>query len=77
MLLVVAYNMSEWRYFVRLLRSPRADILVMLCTFGLTVFVDLTVAIEVGVVPVSPAFHEPHVKSDRNTPYHPRTAGGL
>ena len=49
-LLVVAYNMSEWRYFVRLLRSPRTDILVMLCTFGLTVFVDLTVAIEVGVV---------------------------
>ena len=49
-LLVVAYNMSEWRYFVRLLRSPKADILVMLCTFGLTVFVDLTVAIEVGVV---------------------------
>jgi SulP family sulfate permease len=49
-LFVVAYNMSEWRYFVRLLRSPRADILVMLCTFGLTVFVDLTVAIEVGVV---------------------------
>ena len=49
-LLVVAYNMSEWRYFLRLLRSPRADILVMLCTFGLTVFVDLTVAIEVGVV---------------------------
>ena len=49
-LLVVAYNMSEWRYFVRLLRSPRADILVMLCNFGLTVYVDLTVAIEVGVV---------------------------
>jgi len=49
-LLVVAYNMSEWRYFVRLLRSPRADIMVMLCTFVLTVFVDLTVAIEVGVV---------------------------
>jgi len=49
-LLVVAYHMSEWRHFVRLLRSPRADILVMLCTFGLTVFVDLTVAIEAGVV---------------------------
>ena len=49
-LLVVAYNMSEWRYFVRLLRSPRADIMVMVCTFLLTVFVDLTVAIEVGVV---------------------------
>lgn len=49
-LLVVAYNMSEWRYFVRLLQSPKADILVLLCTFVLTVFVDLTVAIEVGVV---------------------------
>lgn len=49
-LLVVAYHMSEWRHFIRLLRSPRTDILVMLSTFGLTVFVDLTVAIEAGVV---------------------------
>lgn len=49
-LLVVAYHMSEWRHFVRLFRSPRNDILVMLTTFALTVFVDLTVAIEVGVV---------------------------
>ncbi len=49
-LLVVAYHMSEWRHFVKLLRSPKADILVMLTTFGLTVFVDLTVAIETGVV---------------------------
>ncbi len=49
-LLVVAYHMSEWRHFLMLLRSPRSDILVMLTTFGLTVFVDLTVAIEAGVV---------------------------
>jgi SulP family sulfate permease len=49
-LLVVAYHMSEWRHFVRLFRSPRNDIFVMLTTFALTVFVDLTVAIEVGVV---------------------------
>jgi SulP family sulfate permease len=46
----VAYQMSEWRHFQRLLRSPTSDVLVLLLTFGLTVFVDLTVAIEVGVV---------------------------
>lgn len=49
-LLVVAYNMSEWRVFVRLLRGPRSDVLVLLVTFGLTVAVDLTVAIQAGVV---------------------------
>lgn len=49
-LLVVAYNMSEWRLFLGLLRGPRSDVLVLLTTFGLTVLVDLTVAIQVGVV---------------------------
>ncbi|WP_316347267.1 sulfate permease [Desulfuromonas acetoxidans] len=49
-LLIVAYHMSEWRHFVKLFRSPRNDIVVMLTTFVLTVFVDLTVAIETGVV---------------------------
>jgi sulfate permease, SulP family len=49
-LLIVAYHMSEWRHFVNLFHAPRADILVMLATFGLTVFVDLTVAIEAGIV---------------------------
>jgi sulfate permease, SulP family len=49
-LLVVAYNMSEWRLFVRLFRSPRSDVLVLLTTFGLTVGVDLTVALEAGIV---------------------------
>ena len=49
-LLVVAYNMSEWRLFVRLFRSPRSDVLVLLTTFLLTVFVDLTAALEVGIV---------------------------
>ena len=49
-LLVVAYHMSEWRHFLKLLRAPRSDVLVMLTTFALTVFVDLTVAIEAGVV---------------------------
>ncbi len=49
-LTVVAYNMSEWHVFLRLLRGPRSDALVLITTFGLTVAVDLTVAIQTGVV---------------------------
>ncbi|TFH20311.1 MAG: sulfate permease [Myxococcales bacterium] len=49
-LMMVAYNMSEWRVFVHLLRSPRSDILVMTVTFALTVLVDLTVALQAGMV---------------------------
>ncbi|TCK59575.1 SulP family inorganic anion transporter [Seleniivibrio woodruffii] len=49
-LIVVAYHMSEWRHFLKLLKSPAADILIMVVTFLLTVFIDLTVAIETGVV---------------------------
>ncbi len=49
-LLVVSYHMSEWRSFKKILRSPKSDITVLLTTFFLTVLVDLTVAIEIGVV---------------------------
>jgi sulfate permease, SulP family len=49
-LLVVAYQMSEWRVFRAELTSPKSDVLVLLATFFLTVLVDLTVAIEVGMV---------------------------
>ena len=49
-LVVVAYNMSEWRTFVAELSAPKSDIAVLLATFFLTVLVDLTVAIEVGMV---------------------------
>jgi len=49
-LVVVAYHMSEWRSFVAELRSPKSDVVVLLTTFLLTVLVDLTVAIEVGMV---------------------------
>ncbi|HEX6125468.1 MAG TPA: STAS domain-containing protein, partial [Pyrinomonadaceae bacterium] len=49
-LVVVAYNMSEWREFVHLLKSPRSDVAVLLATFLLTVFIELTVAIQVGVL---------------------------
>ena len=49
-LVVVAYNMSEWRQFLHLLKSPRGDVAVLLATFLLTVFVELTVAIQVGIL---------------------------
>lgn len=49
-LVVVAYHMSEWRTFLDELKGPRADVAVLLVAFVLTVLVDLTVAIEVGMV---------------------------
>ena len=49
-LVVVAYHMSEWREFRAELSSPRSDVVVLIATFLLTVLVDLTVAIEVGMV---------------------------
>jgi SulP family sulfate permease len=49
-LLVVAWNMSEIEHFRHTLSAPKGDGLVLLLTFGLTVFFDLTIAIEVGLV---------------------------
>jgi len=49
-LVVVAYHMSEWRSFLAELRSPLSDVAVLVTTFALTVLVDITVAIEVGMV---------------------------
>ncbi|HEU0055609.1 MAG TPA: SulP family inorganic anion transporter [Longimicrobium sp.] len=49
-LVVVAYHMSEWRTFASELRAPRSDAAVLLVTFALTVAVDLTVAIQAGMV---------------------------
>lgn len=49
-LIVVSYNMSEWRSFKAILKGSYFDIIILLSTFLLTVFVDLTVAIEIGVV---------------------------
>lgn len=50
-LFMVAYNMSEWRKFLHLLKtSPKSDIIVLVATFVLTVVFDLVVAIEVGIV---------------------------
>ena len=49
-LVVVAFHMSEWRTFLSEFRGPKSDVAVLLATFLLTVLVDLTVAIEVGMV---------------------------
>ena len=49
-LIVVAYNMSEWEEFKDLLRGTKSDAVVLLMTFFLTVLIDLTVAIQVGVL---------------------------
>ena len=49
-LIVVAYNMSEWRTFKSLLKAPKSDIAVLLITFGCTVIFDLVVAIGCGMI---------------------------
>ena len=50
-LLVVAANMADWTSFFRLCKTaPKSDIIVLVATFFLTVFFDLVVAIEIGVV---------------------------
>ncbi len=49
-LIVVAYNMSEWREFVKLFKSPKSDMIVLLVTFAVTVMVDLVKAIEIGMI---------------------------
>ncbi len=50
-LIVVAYNMADWKEFASLCKhAPKSDVLVLLVTFFLTVIFDLVVAIEVGIV---------------------------
>lgn len=49
-LVIVAYNMSEWHSFKSLLKSPRSDVVVLLTTFFLTVIFDLTIAIQIGMI---------------------------
>lgn len=51
LLLVVAYNMSEWRHFARLVRvAPRSDVFVLITCFGLTVVFDMVIAVGAGVL---------------------------
>lgn len=48
-LVMVSYHMSEWESFVSVFKSSKSDALVLLATFSLTVLLDLTVAIQVGI----------------------------
>jgi SulP family sulfate permease len=80
-LVVVAWHMSEWRTFRDILKSPRSDVLVLLATFLLTVLVDLTVAIQVGMVLAAFLFMKrmadvtdiAHVTGDLDDPERPST----
>jgi SulP family sulfate permease len=50
-LFIVAWNMSEAKHFVKMVRrAPRADVVILLVTFGLTIFADLVVAVNIGVI---------------------------
>ena len=49
-LVIVAYNMSEWRSFRTLMKNQKSDVAVLLITFFLTVIFDLTIAIEIGLL---------------------------
>jgi SulP family sulfate permease len=49
-LVVVAVRMAEWHSFLMILKAPRSDVMVLLTTFSLTVLLDLTVAIQIGMV---------------------------
>jgi SulP family sulfate permease len=48
--MIVAYNMGEWREIPQLLKLTKTDISIWLVTFALTVFADLTVAVEAGMI---------------------------
>lgn len=49
-LVIVSYNMSEWRTFKSLMKNSKSDVAVLLTTFLLTVIFDLTIAIEIGLL---------------------------
>lgn len=66
-LIVVAYNMSEWRSFLSVLKGSWFDSIVLLSTFFLTVLVDLTVAIQVGIVLASFLFMKRMTDINKNS----------
>jgi sulfate permease, SulP family len=61
-LIVVAYNMSEWENFLSVLKGSGSDAAILITTFLLTVFIDLTVAIEIGMVLASFLFMRNMIK---------------
>jgi sulfate permease, SulP family len=71
-LIVVAWNIAEIDHFRTLLRSPRQDVLVLLTTFGLTVFTDLTIGVGVGMVLASFLFMKRMAEVSRFAGIHER-----
>ena len=71
-LMVVAYNMGEWREIPQLLKLTKTDISVWLVTFALTVFADLTVAVEAGMILAASALHQPRCRHHNRFPGHRR-----
>jgi SulP family sulfate permease len=67
-LIVVSYNMSEWRSFISILRGSPFDSIVLVTTFLLTVLVDLTTAIQVGIVLASLLFMKRMADINTNIP---------
>ena len=68
-LVIVAYHMSEWRAFRALFRAPRQDLIILLATFILTVVVDLSLAVQVGVVLAALLFVKRMADSTRIGPF--------
>jgi sulfate permease, SulP family len=67
-LIVVAYNMSEWKSFYSILRGSYYDVIVLLTTFFLTVLIDLTVAIQIGMVLAALLFMQRMAKAGQIIP---------
>jgi SulP family sulfate permease len=76
-LIVVAYNMSEWENFRSVLKASKSDAAVLLCTFLLTIFVDLTVAIEIGIVLAAFLFIQKMMKSSSVQQLTPDDSAGI
>ncbi len=70
-LITVAWNMSEMEHFFRLVRSPTSDTAILLAAFFLTIFVDITVAIMVGMVLASFLFMKKMSAHSKTIPFEP------
>lgn len=76
-LIVVAYNMSEWRTVRAMMRSPKSDVAVLITTLSLTVLMDLTVAIQVGMVLAAFLFMKRMSQATQIIPVRPERNGTL
>lgn len=71
-LMMIAWNMSELHHFRHLFKAPRSDVVIMLTTFLLTVLVDLTIAVEVGMILAVILFMKKMVSVSTITPHKER-----